>query len=210
MEAAVDALWPDVEEEVRYALYKSVRKKEEEDPGKPPRCLWKLRAVIMYAFLPYNKSTARKHCIYECSLHLSTHAALCKPSAYAPRYVKPLCAHATGIWGKIRNPVWWILFIISVFPLWNVTTGFWLVMFLLMDKHDEYQLYQVLSCACNALHANFKNPQTYHFISLSLASKLRNFSRAASSACSSATSSTFSVSARKKLPDLGPAKRVDR
>ncbi len=47
--------------------------------------------------------------------------------------------HDKSIWAQLKNPWYYIFTIISVFPF-GVSQGWWVLMFLLRDKHDEYQL----------------------------------------------------------------------
>jgi hypothetical protein len=45
-----------------------------------------------------------------------------------------------SIWGKIRAPSWWFLTILFAFPLFGVRQFFFLLVFLLIDRGDEFQL----------------------------------------------------------------------
>ena len=47
--------------------------------------------------------------------------------------------HDKSIWAQLKNPWYYVFTIISVCP-YGVSQVWWLLMFLLRDKHDEYQL----------------------------------------------------------------------
>eukprot|EP00936_MAST-01D_sp_MAST-1D-sp1_P002059 g2059.t1 len=42
--------------------------------------------------------------------------------------------------GKICDPVWWVLMVFACFPFFGVNQAFWVLVFVLKDKSDEYQL----------------------------------------------------------------------
>ena len=43
-------------------------------------------------------------------------------------------------WAILKNPCWWLLFLISVFPYYGIQPFFFVVIFLMIDKSDEFQL----------------------------------------------------------------------
>lgn len=45
-----------------------------------------------------------------------------------------------SIWGKLRSPGWWLLQLIAAVPLYTAQVAFHFIMFMLMDKGDEFQL----------------------------------------------------------------------
>jgi hypothetical protein len=51
-----------------------------------------------------------------------------------------LFPHDKSIWANIRSPVWWVVKIISVFPVYYISTLFFALIWLLKSKKDEYQL----------------------------------------------------------------------
>eukprot|EP00936_MAST-01D_sp_MAST-1D-sp1_P001394 g1394.t1 len=51
-----------------------------------------------------------------------------------------LFPHDKSIFGKMRDPIWWLLMCAASFPLLGVSQAFWLVVFLAKDKSDEFQL----------------------------------------------------------------------
>ena len=51
-----------------------------------------------------------------------------------------LFPHDKSIWANLRSPIWWLIKIISVFPMYYAATIFWAVIWLLKSKRDEYQL----------------------------------------------------------------------
>ena len=51
-----------------------------------------------------------------------------------------LFPHDRTIWSQLKNPWWWLLTAISVFPLWGVRVLWWVFLFLIQDRTDDYQL----------------------------------------------------------------------
>ena len=47
--------------------------------------------------------------------------------------------HDKSVWAQLKNPWYYVFTIISLCPF-GISQGWWLLMFLLRDKHDEYQL----------------------------------------------------------------------
>jgi hypothetical protein len=47
--------------------------------------------------------------------------------------------HDKSIWAQLKNPWYYVFTIISLFPF-GVSQVWWVLMFILRDKHDEYQL----------------------------------------------------------------------
>lgn len=45
-----------------------------------------------------------------------------------------------GIWGQLKDPVWIIFTLISLIPIWGLSAAIFLLIFILIDKSDEYQL----------------------------------------------------------------------
>ena len=45
-----------------------------------------------------------------------------------------------SVWEKLRNPVWWILTLVTAFPRYGVHQAAYLLLFLIRDKRDEFQL----------------------------------------------------------------------
>lgn len=45
-----------------------------------------------------------------------------------------------SFWGRINGLLYWILYLISITPVFGVSTAFFLFVFILVDKSDEYQL----------------------------------------------------------------------
>lgn len=52
--------------------------------------------------------------------------------------------HDKGLWTKLRDPFWWVLMVFSITPVYNIAVLFWLLLFVLLDKGDEYQLINVV------------------------------------------------------------------
>ena len=51
-----------------------------------------------------------------------------------------LFPHDRSIWSQMRNPWWWLLMLIGVFPLWGVRILWWCFVFAIKDRTDDYQL----------------------------------------------------------------------
>jgi hypothetical protein len=51
-----------------------------------------------------------------------------------------LFPHDKSIWANLRSPLWWLIKIISIFPYYYINTIFWVVVWLIKSKRDEYQL----------------------------------------------------------------------
>jgi len=66
----------------------------------------------------------------------------CGPLAIC-RYV--LYPYDRNFWRRIRNPFWWFFLLLSVFPLYGVSQIFYFILFLLIDKRDEFQLSQFIT-----------------------------------------------------------------
>jgi hypothetical protein len=66
---------------------------------------------------------------------------LCSSCACVRAFVLyTLFPHDQSIWAMVKNPWWWLLTLIGIFPLWGVRVLWWLLVFLLKDKSDDYQL----------------------------------------------------------------------
>jgi hypothetical protein len=44
----------------------------------------------------------------------------------------------------MENPVWWFFLIVSLFPYWGVQPFFYVLIWLMIDKSDEFQLVQFI------------------------------------------------------------------
>lgn len=45
-----------------------------------------------------------------------------------------------SVWGSLKDKWWWFLQLISVMPFWGLSYVYWLIVFLFLDKKDEFQL----------------------------------------------------------------------
>jgi hypothetical protein len=52
--------------------------------------------------------------------------------------------HDHTLWVQIRNPAWWLLKLLSIFPLYGVQPCFFLLTFAMIDKSDEFQLVEFI------------------------------------------------------------------
>jgi len=51
-----------------------------------------------------------------------------------------LFPHDRSLWSNLRNPWWWLLSLLKVFPVFYVSMIFWVLLFLIRDKKDRFQL----------------------------------------------------------------------
>jgi flagellin-specific chaperone FliS len=111
---------------------------------------------------PDVKSEAREIMLAE----LAPKAAIChgsKPCVVTPRawarYM--LFPYDRTIWRKLRDPFWWVFTAVSAIPRYGVPEFCYLLVFLIIDKRDEFQLLQFIT--------NFKALQ---FVSLGVLSAM--------------------------------------
>jgi len=96
-DAAVDAVWPDVRQEIMWELAVTVDGKAADQP--------KEQGCICCAFLRYH-----------------------------------LYPFDRGFWGRLRDPVWILFTIVGLLPVYGISPGIFLLIFLIVDKTDEFQL----------------------------------------------------------------------
>ena len=66
---------------------------------------------------------------------------VCSPFAWVrAKILYTLFPHDRSMWASFRSPWWWLLTLLGVFPLWGVRVAWWVLVFLLKDKGDDYQL----------------------------------------------------------------------
>ena len=51
-----------------------------------------------------------------------------------------LFPHDKSIWANLRSPAWWFIKIISILPVYYVNTLFWVLVWFIKSKRDEFQL----------------------------------------------------------------------
>lgn len=49
-----------------------------------------------------------------------------------------------SIWGQLKDPVYWVLRVVSMIPVYGVSPIFYLFVFLVIDRTDEFQLIQFI------------------------------------------------------------------
>ncbi|CAE7925932.1 unnamed protein product [Symbiodinium sp. KB8] len=96
-DAAVDAVWPDVRQEIMWELAVSMDGKAADQP--------KEQGCICCSFLRYH-----------------------------------LYPFDRGFWGRLRDPVWILFTIVGLLPVYGISPGIFLLIFLIVDKTDEFQL----------------------------------------------------------------------
>ncbi|CAE7747810.1 unnamed protein product [Symbiodinium pilosum] len=97
-DAAIDAVWPDVQQEIMWELAVTM-------DGKVTQDLPEVRGCICCAFLRYH-----------------------------------LYPFDRGFWGRFRDPVWILFTLIGLLPVYGISPGIFCVIFLVIDKTDEFQL----------------------------------------------------------------------
>lgn len=66
---------------------------------------------------------------------------VCSPCARVrAKILYNLFPHDRSMWASFRSPWWWFFTLLGVFPLWGVRVAWWVFVFLLKDKGDDYQL----------------------------------------------------------------------
>eukprot|EP00944_MAST-04C_sp_MAST-4C-sp1_P002133 g2133.t1 len=66
----------------------------------------------------------------------------CRPNPYnwfKAWILYTMFPHDKSLWAQLKNPWYYVFSILSLFPF-GVSQAWWLLMFILRDKHDEYQL----------------------------------------------------------------------
>jgi hypothetical protein len=58
--------------------------------------------------------------------------------------VYKLFPYDRSLWRQTRDPLWWLLHLLLVFPRYGVSSLAWIVVFLCIDKGDEYSLVSFL------------------------------------------------------------------
>ncbi|CAE7835611.1 unnamed protein product [Symbiodinium sp. CCMP2592] len=96
-DAAVDAVWPDVRQEIMWELAVTVDGRAADQP--------KEQGCICCSFLRYH-----------------------------------LYPFDRGFWGRLRDPVWILFTIVGLLPVYGISPGIFLLIFLIVDKTDEFQL----------------------------------------------------------------------
>lgn len=65
----------------------------------------------------------------------------CGPLAFF-RY--SLLPYDRGFWRQLRNPMWWLFTLASMVPKWGVMQIAYILQFFMIDKSDEFQLFQFI------------------------------------------------------------------
>eukprot|EP00937_MAST-01D_sp_MAST-1D-sp2_P003613 g3613.t1 len=124
-------------------------KQQMHDPYMPPRLARAVDGVIDGVVVPDLREAAR----YAAASGLRREVEDARLFAPAPACCAPgplrwlrafLLYHKEpydrSVFGRLSDPWWWALTTLSCFPLWGVSQAFWVLLFLLKDKGDEFQL----------------------------------------------------------------------
>ncbi|CAJ1441920.1 unnamed protein product [Effrenium voratum] len=100
-DATIDAVWPDIEQEIMWdlALKMIDGSGEDEHPKDYHGCIG-CRAFFRYHLYPYDR----------------------------------------GLWGSLKDPVWLLFTAIALLPIYGISPCVFLLIFLIIDKTDEFQL----------------------------------------------------------------------
>lgn len=55
-----------------------------------------------------------------------------------------LLPYDRSVWSQLRDPVWWLLFVVVACPVYGVSQVFFFVLYLLKDNQDEFQLMEFI------------------------------------------------------------------
>ena len=113
IDALIDEILPDVKQEIMTTIFEALRRTVFEDEIKAGEAAIPEFGKLV-CFYPFMR--ARGWFLYH------------------------LMPFNKGIWTKLRDPWFLILTIIPLFPLWGVTHIWYMLMFLIIDKRDEFQL----------------------------------------------------------------------
>jgi len=70
-------------------------------------------------------------------------AGVCKPnpcSWFRAWVLYTMFPHDKSIWAKLKTPSWWFIMILANMPIYGVAQAYFLLLFILMDKGDIFQL----------------------------------------------------------------------
>jgi hypothetical protein len=70
-------------------------------------------------------------------------AGVCKPnpcSWFRACVLYTMFPHDKSIWAKLKTPSWWLIMILANMPIYGVAQAYFLLLFILMDKGDIFQL----------------------------------------------------------------------
>ncbi len=158
IDTLIDAIWPDVAEDIKEELFAFAHPRKPVDHGEPPCCFQQCPATCCFVCdncccAPFPKSVPvqrsgleEHHCCTMCC------CGLCYPACFFEfkdctffygflawiRYTT--CPYDRGFWRQIRDPAWWFLTLVSAIPKFGISQIYYLLWFLCFDKSDEFQL----------------------------------------------------------------------
>lgn len=136
----IDAIWPDVSDNIREEILEFAHPDKPFDHGEPG-CCGTCCGPMEPAPLPPNPNDDHCCCCQGCCCEMD-----CTCYYYGPiAWIRYRCfGYDRSIWRMIRDPWWWLLTIVSCIPKWGVSTAFYIFLFLVTDKDDEFQLVQFI------------------------------------------------------------------
>jgi hypothetical protein len=106
-----------------------------------PRAVKRFVRTMVNAVWPDIRMEAKHSCIeavtVEDPLEHGAPNCRCSPLALV-RYT--LFPYDRNIWRHIRDPLWWLLTIVSVVPVYAISQLWYMLMLFIIDKNDEFQL----------------------------------------------------------------------
>ena len=162
IDAVVDAVWPDIAEDLREAIFQLAHPAPPIDHGEAPCCAGNSCCSCCTCCGGGGGGSEADCCC--CCTGGSGAVAVPASSSTAEtgggcdgdgdgddepccRFYGPVAwfrytmfPYDRNIWRVLRSPGWWVLTIIAAVPRYGVAQAYYLLWFLLMDRDDEYQL----------------------------------------------------------------------
>lgn len=142
----IDAVWPDISDELRENILSIAYSSEKTIDHGAPGCFAKSccttcccgEEVLEPLPLPPSEEDDHCCCCQGCCCKIDCGSTPCfGPIAYLLYIQFP---YDETIWQQIRKPMWWVLTIITAIPVYGISTLYYIFLFLITDKEDEFQL----------------------------------------------------------------------
>jgi hypothetical protein len=169
IDAIIDALWPDVTDNVKDAIFASVHPNPPVDHGEPPSlcacCCCVPRGAIPVDTAPTPENDTGFCCCGPCARACnactggggdgSTGGGCCGccfacshtapffgPLAWLKYELRP---YDRSFWQQLRDPAWWCITAVSLIPVFGVSQLFFVMLFMISDWDDQFSLLQFIS-----------------------------------------------------------------
>lgn len=141
----IDAVWPDISDEIRENILSAAYSSEPIVNHGEPGCFAKSccknccgEELLEPVPLPPSEEDDHCCCCEGCCCRIDYCSTPCfGPIAYLLYLQFP---YDLSIWRQIRKPIWWVLTIIASIPVYGISTLYYIFLFLITDKEDEFQL----------------------------------------------------------------------